>query len=185
MGRFAQLEYKSLVFITYKISWFSRRKLLKFIRNDEKGIPINRENNIITKQNFYTEYDQEFVDLFKECFFDDFKRHSLKEFGFNLKLRRVWYQVYNDINTTHGFHTHPSKNISTPRTSNIIYLELNDHDMITEFIDTNGDIVKPNVKQGDVLSFNPMIKHRSPPSSKDKSRKTVISFNCDILVPTY
>lgn len=185
MNKFSEIVYGSLYFTIYKISWFSRRKLLNYIRNDKNGTYIDTGGCKLTKQNWSTGRDKKFLNLFCECFFNDFKKHSLNELNFELELKNVWYQVYNDKDTYHGFHTHPRSNISKKQTifssSNIIYLELNDENLSTEFIGTNGEIIKPKVKQGDTLSFNPSILHRSPPHNNQKAKKTIVSFNCNII----
>lgn len=89
-----------------------------------------------------------------------------------LGLNGIWFQQYND-GAKHPFHTHPASCFSC-----VYYVELNEPQMSTQFLDRHGKIFFLNVKEGDIISFPSFIAHRSPVNNG--ARKTIISFNIQL-----
>tara|TARA_R100000742_G_C4232040_1_gene53406 strand:- start:120 stop:659 length:540 start_codon:yes stop_codon:yes gene_type:complete len=92
-------------------------------------------------------------------------------------ITETWFQQYDkNSGTQHKFHNHYSE--ETPNSlTNIYYVELGDKSLRTILIHPKtGKEIIPRVKEGQILTFDATILHRSPPNLSD-SRKTVISFN--------
>ena len=96
-----------------------------------------------------------------------------KKFGKDTcSIKSIWYNQYDPHSgTEHTWHSH---NLSL---ASIYYVELKDKSLrtILEHPKTGKEIV-PRVKEGEILTFHPGIKHMSPPNYTD-TRKTVIAFN--------
>ena len=72
---------------------------------------------------------------------------------------------------------HPDSNYT-----NVFYLDLPDEEISTELYDPiSNQIIKPKVKEGDLLTFPANMLHRSPKNLTDKT-KTIISFNTSFEV---
>jgi len=80
-----------------------------------------------------------------------------------------WFQQYLK-NDSHEWHNHLCP------WANVYYLELPKDGPKTLFKDLFGNVVEPDVEEGDVITFPGLINHCSPPNKSDK-RKTIISFN--------
>jgi len=107
-----------------------------------------------------------------------------REFNVNesqVKLDRMWFNQYlPNSGSDHPFHIHAGGPISAQFT-NIYYLELKDKSLRTILKHpTTGKEIVPNVGEGQILTFNANIEHRSPRNWTD-TRKTVISFNTRFL----
>jgi len=146
-------------------------KLLKII--DSKIGYIKKDKG----EDVYTDFDKPIMDYGKE-FISEIEptlQTFLKTNCHNqINVGKAWFQSYT-INQFHSWHTHQGCQFSA-----VYYIELPNKKNATEFYDVfNKKIIKPNVKEGDLLIFNSGILHRSP-ISKTNKRKTVISFNFDI-----
>ena len=101
-----------------------------------------------------------------------------KKFGKSKSsITTIWFNQYDsNSGTEHQMHNH--YNDSHPNDlTNIYYVELKDKSLrtILKHPKTGNEIV-PRVKEGQILTFDARIKHKSPPNHTD-TRKTVISFN--------
>ena len=89
----------------------------------------------------------------------------------------IWFNQYDsNSGTEHQMHSHYDDAHRNDLT-NIYYVELKDKSLrtILKHPKTGKEIV-PRVKEGQILTFDARIKHKSPPNHTD-TRKTVISFN--------
>ena len=90
----------------------------------------------------------------------------------NWDIANGWFQQYNK-NSYHQWHTHPDANWT-----NSYFLELPDPEFKTEIknkIKNKNEILKYDVKEGQLLCFPAYLLHRSKPNGN--KRKTVIAFN--------
>ena len=92
-------------------------------------------------------------------------------------IQNVWFNRYDsNSGTEHKWHNHyddPHKN----DLANIYYVELEDKSLTTIFKNPKtGKEFRPRVKEGQILTFDARIPHKSPPNHTD-TRKTIISFN--------
>lgn len=85
-----------------------------------------------------------------------------------------WFQQY-ELLDTHAWHRH-----NRCFYSNVYYLELPADGPKTIFKNpfNSNEIICPDVKEGDILTFPSILEHCSPPNSSI-NRKTIISFNID------
>ena len=108
---------------------------------------------------------------------DSYARLIYKKFGKDTcSIQNVWYNQYSPYSgTEHTWHTHDQGDPLS--LASIYYVELKDKSLrtILEHPKTGKEIV-PRVKEGEILTFHPGIKHMSPPNYTD-TRKTVIAFN--------
>ena len=99
-----------------------------------------------------------------------------KKFGKSISsITTIWFnQYYANSGCEHAFHDHISTSCDL---TNIYYVELKDKSLrtILKHPKTGKEIV-PRVKEGQILTFDAKIMHKSPPNHTD-TRKTVISFN--------
>jgi hypothetical protein len=64
--------------------------------------------------------------------------------------------------------------------TNIYYVDLQEKFPKTELKNYMGQIISYNVEEGDILTFPSIVFHRSN-ITKQNYKKTVISFNCNIV----
>jgi hypothetical protein len=104
---------------------------------------------------------------------NSYTRLIYKKFGKDTcSIKSIWYNQYDPHSgTEHTWHSH---NLSL---ASIYYVELKDKSLrtILEHPKTGKEIV-PRVNEGEILTFDPGIKHMSPPNYTD-TRKTIIAFN--------
>lgn len=112
-----------------------------------------------------------------EKFFYYYFEEVLNEIGKVIKSKDVeitslWFQQYYKKDN-HQWHTHPRVSYS-----NIYYLELPESKEQTQFFNllTKKPYSNINIKEGDIITFNAAMPHRSKTLLSDK-RKTVIVFN--------
>jgi hypothetical protein len=87
------------------------------------------------------------------------------------ELQNFWFQQY-ESNDYHSWHNHFQSTYAS-----VYYVELPDASVATEFKNpVTGEIIKPSVKEGDILTFPASIIHRSPPNNSG-GRKTIIAIN--------
>jgi len=95
----------------------------------------------------------------------------LKPYYDKIGLSNYWFQQY-ETNHYHSWHRHLMFEYAA-----VYYLELQDSNEGTWFRnDMTKEIIKPNVKEGDILIFPGHISHSSPPIISNK-RKSIISMN--------
>ena len=95
----------------------------------------------------------------------------------------AWFQQYDkNSGSQHGWHNHIAPDNRIPdNLTNIYYVELEDKSLrtILKHPKTGKEII-PRVKEGQMLSFDAKIMHKSPPNYTN-TRKTIISFNIRFL----
>ena len=111
---------------------------------------------------------------YQKFVYDKFKQ---KDLGINA----AWYnQYYANSGAEHAYHGHYSEEEPNDLT-NIYFVELKDKSLRTviKHPKTGKEII-PRVKEGQILSFDAKLQHKSPPNLSI-TRKTVISFNVRFL----
>ena len=105
-----------------------------------------------------------------------------KKFGKSKSLiKTIWFNQYDsNSGTEHTIHNHYN-DTNRNDLANIYYVELKDKSLrtILKHPKTGKEIVL-RVKEGQILTFDAKIMHKSPPNHTD-TRKTVISFNTVFL----
>ena len=105
-----------------------------------------------------------------------------KKFGKNKSsINTIWFNQYDsNSGTEHKMHSHYD-DVHCNDLANIYYVELKDKSLrtILKHPKTGKEIVL-RVKEGQILTFDAKIMHKSPPNHTD-TRKTVISFNTVFL----
>jgi len=103
--------------------------------------------------------------------------------GTEWKVRKQWFNQYDP----HSGSDHPWHNHSHPNgdlmngVASVYYVELGDESLVTVLKDPEtGEEVFPKVKEGQILTFDANILHKSPRNFSD-TRKTVIAFNIEFL----
>jgi hypothetical protein len=97
-----------------------------------------------------------------------------QECGYQTALvTQLWFQQYHQ-NDVHGWHVHGSN------FTGVYYVELPEDSPKTELINpfTQQNLIIPEIQEGDFLIFPSFTIHRAP-KVYTKSRKTIISWNCD------
>lgn len=108
-----------------------------------------------------------FYDYLLEFYASNLKKRHKKDFD----MDAIWYQIYDsDKKDYHYWHDHAP----SPSLSHVWYLKLPDG-YGTEF-KINDKIIRPKVKEGDLLVFPPDVLHRSPENTSGEE-KIIISFN--------
>lgn len=102
-----------------------------------------------------------------KLFYDDMR---LSQYGYYHTFHTIWFQQYHN-NDTHDWHNH-----GDCCWSSVYYLELPKDGPTTEFMDPSGNIMTADANEGDLLIFDNMALHRSPPNLS-KDRKTIVSMN--------
>jgi hypothetical protein len=97
--------------------------------------------------------------------------------GTNLEVVTCWFQQYNS-GDIHHWHNHPGVHFT-----NIYYVEYPDGSPQTEFIDPENpkNIIKIDVKEGDILIVPAHVIHQSPSVTTSFGRKTVVVLNTNLL----
>ena len=92
----------------------------------------------------------------------------------NLYISNAWFQQYRK-NDTHDWHSHFGCLIHC-----VYFLELPDPKYATQIQTYDGKVIKPKVKEGDLLFLLTPNRHRSP-INKSGKRKTIIAFNMNMI----
>lgn len=122
------------------------------------------------------DWDREWVKYFMP-FLSFYLALKCDEMGYNeWFLDELWFQQY-DTDSTHGWHTHGSN------FTGVYYLEFPDGAPKTQLVDEEYKVFEPDIKEGDILIFPSFIHHRGPINNNNK-RKTIISFNLNMLGPS-
>ena len=130
----------------------------------------------IAKTDYYV--DKSFLRNYWNLLFPYLDKHMAPVFAM-LDLKTCiysdfWFQQYAHLDT-HAWHRH-----NRCFYSNVYYLELPGDGSKTIFKNpfNSEEIIYPDVKEGDILTFPSMVEHCSPPNTST-DRKTIISFNID------
>ena len=103
--------------------------------------------------------------------------------GTEWKVRKQWFNQYDPHSgSDHPWHTHSHPNGDLMNgVASVYYVELGDESLVTVLKDPEtGEEVFPKVKEGQILTFDANIFHKSPRNFSD-TRKTVIAFNIEFL----
>lgn len=154
----------------------------KFILDE---IEKNNKESLKATDNYYTDsidkldwsqsecFDRTWVKFFIPYFSDTLNEFLQNSLFCEVKLKDIWYQQYLN-NDTHGWHIHGS------HYTGVYYLEFPKNSSKTElFFPFNNTFHTINVSEGDIIIFPSHIAHRGLPNKSN--RKTIISFNFDIL----
>jgi len=90
-------------------------------------------------------------------------------------MHELWFQQYNTTGK-HGWHVH-GHNLT-----GVYYVDMPKNAPKTEIILSNGEVIQPDVKEGDILIFPSFVVHRAP-INKSKETKTIVSFNMSFKYP--
>ena len=137
---------------------------------------VNSETDNISKTDYrikqgerkpYCDFLLPILNPYFKLFYDDMR---LSQYGYFPVFHTIWFQQYRK-NDTHNWHNH-----GDCCWSSVYYLELPNDGPRTEFMDPFGNIMASDAEEGDLLIFDNMTLHRSPPNPS-KSRKTIVSMN--------
>lgn len=163
------------------VSTFAKHSQLK----DQLLELINKEN----LGNSHTEYDSISVtdffqqDNMKYDYYQFIKpalaEHMKEVFSFfnvqGFAIGNMWTQQYNK-NDTHHWHIHGSCHFT-----NVYLVELPDDELCTEVRTLDGqNKIEYTATEGDIITFPSYLYHRSP-KNVSEHRKTIISFNMNLL----
>ena len=106
--------------------------------------------------------------------FQDFLKKEYGKVGNQWMVERHWYNQYeSNSGSDHPWHNHAHSN----SIACVYYLELSDESLVTILKHPEtGEEVIPKVKEGQILTMDANIFHKSPRNFTN-TRKTVISFN--------
>ena len=115
--------------------------------------------------------------------FQDFLKKEYGNMGNQWRVESQWYNQYeSNSGSDHPWHNHEYSNsfgedILTGSLTCIYYLEVIDESLMTvlKYPETGEEVI-PEVKEGQILTMDGKIFHKSPRNFTN-TRKTVISFN--------
>lgn len=120
--------------------------------------------------------ERSWVQLFLPFFFEEVVK-IISTMGYNeIQLYEMWFQQYLK-NDTHGWHIHGQQ------FTGVYYLEFPEGCSKTEIcspLDFN--VKRIDVEEGDIIIFPAHFVHRGLPNKNN--RKTIISFNFDVITNT-
>ena len=129
------------------------------------------EDKYVSDWSVDSNYNREYLNYFYEIIQPYLTDMCLKLNFKKYKIINGWFQRYKHSHQ-HIWHVHPDSNYT-----NMFYIDLPYNEVATQLYDPiNKTIIKPKVKEGDLLTFPANILHRSPKNITDKI-KTIISFN--------
>lgn len=158
-------------------------ELLELINQDDEGIRegnkfipgyLDDDKTAIRRLDFarHSDLNRPWVKKIENDLFSQFKK-MVQFLGFqHFTLKALWYQQYykNDI---HDWHIH------TQHYTGVYYLEFPENAPPT-ILNNNDEIKIPNVEEGDIVMFPAMTPHQGPELKTDE-RKTIISFNLNVI----
>ena len=152
---------------------FNLSKIQKVIHRACKGLNINSlelESTIqtVTNNGTKTEFIQNSLITAATSLI------TLESPDWNTVAGRLYIQQYRK-NDTHDWHSHFGCLIHC-----VYFLELPDPKYATQIQTYDGKVIKPKVKEGDLLFLLTPNRHRSP-INKSSKRKTIIAFNMNMI----
>ena len=146
-----------------------KNKFLEYIHKD--GLYISNKQGV-SRSNYHTNsYDDEMVNLYKKYLYPVLKNVLNYEF----KMNCIWYHVYSkNSNSYYDFHTHVDKDCHLCA---VYYLKMKSKDISTQFL-IDGQKIRLDVMEGDLVLFDARIPHASPPNNTDTD-KIIVSFKLD------
>lgn len=152
--------------------------LISFCDGESLGDRNNYYTDNISKLDWTKckDLNREWVQLFLPYFFDKAMK-IIASMGYNeLRLVEMWFQQYLQ-NDTHGWHIHGQQ------FTGVYYLEFPKSCSKTEICSPyNFEVKCIDVVEGDIIVFPAHFTHRGLPNNQD--RKTIISFNFDVIANT-
>ena len=164
--------------------------------NDPSSITVDYPS-FISKSNWAGSFNQAGQTATKMCWpyfltnedyfsFKDFLKKEYGNMGNHFMVESHWYNQYeSNSGSDHPWHNHEYSNsfgedILTGSLTCIYYLEVIDESLMTVLKHPEtGEEVIPEVKEGQILTMDANIFHKSPRNFTN-TRKTVISFNITI-----
>jgi hypothetical protein len=149
-----------------------KEQLLELINQQKSKQYVDKIDSIGNTDWYDESHTTPYWDLFYNSIKDDLEEVYVNKLLYvDYKLDNKWFQQYY-TNDTHGWHWHQKTFYN-----NVYFLELPEDAPPTELqIPVTGDIIKPQIKEGDILVFPSILRHRSAPNLSN-GRKTVIAFN--------
>lgn len=127
--------------------------------------------DFFVKDNMKYEYYQFIKPLIAEHMTEVFRGFEVQGFA----IGNMWAQQYN-LNDTHHWHIHGSCHFT-----NVYLIELPNNELTTEIRSLDGNsLLEYTAVEGDIITFPSYLYHRSPKNTTEQ-RKTVISFNMNLL----
>lgn len=137
----------------------------------EKSRKSDIEKISKTDWNVEKEYNREYLNYFYTIISDHMYKISDRLFTDKWLITNAWFQQYYKTDK-HDWHTHTNCHFTS-----VFYLELPDKQYSTQVFNSySKEILKIDVKEGDILTFPAYLNHRSIVNKSNK-RKTIISFN--------
>lgn len=161
-----------------------KNELLDLIENDYDGVmegrafipglTINNDKTKINRLDFkrHSNQDRPWTKCIENHLFPQLQKmiNSLGYSYYNLKA--LWYQQY-EKGDIHDWHIH------TEHFTGVYYLELPESAPHTLLYNKN-KMLLPRVEEGDIVIFPAMTPHMSP-QIKSNERKTIVSFNFNVV----
>jgi hypothetical protein len=154
-----------------------KAKLLKLIDKMPSNLLLEGlEDKKISDWSIDSNYNREYLNYVYEIV-KPYLKDMCSLLGFKkYKIFNGWFQKYK-FNHQHVWHVHPDSNYT-----NVFYVDLPYDEIATQLYDPiSKQVIKPEVKEGDLLTFPANILHRSPKNLTEKT-KTIISFNTSFEV---
>jgi len=160
----------------YTPSWLIKKRFEFFIKTDFVGSELKDSIQQISKQNWTEHYspkqNKRFHNIFKS-FGSKYLKHLKDISGYDYDFTNAWYQVYKpNSNDWFGWHDHAEGHIDL---SGIFYIKLRDPKIVTHF-NVDGQCCIPQVKEGQIITFESHLQHCCPPNNTN-TEKIVVSFN--------
>jgi len=161
-----------MIIITKVENFKEINKQLLFLIDKIPNNPLTETNTSVlhTDWNLPLSFKREYFDYFIKIIDPYIKQIAYKLNSNTFTIDNYWFQQYGKSNC-HSWHTHPKSNLT-----NVYFVELPNKSLGTEIL--NYDAL--DLKEGDLLTFPSYFYHRSPLNTSD-CRKTIISFNSNIL----
>jgi hypothetical protein len=121
-----------------------------------------------------SEFEQKYVSLIQPYFIEHLTACNVIKSNEEQKYF-YWFNQYTRLKY-HGWHDHQGV-----KWASVYYLELHEDNPTTEFRNfVTQEIIKVDVKEGDIITFPGFIDHRSSPNLSNK-RKTIIACNLNTI----
>jgi len=163
---------------TLKEHYNIKTRILDSIEKTTKEKRIGLFENI-SNTDYHLKHDfkqKEYFKILDPYLIDFFKVFDKNYYCTEHDTNVGWFQQYYK-NDRHDWHFHGYSNISC-----VYFVELSNYKESTQFFYKN-KLYQMKVKEGDILVFPSFIPHRSPIIKTENHRKTIISFNVNIIHP--
>ena len=154
-------------------------QLLDAIENQQEIDHLVSEDHNISRcdwQTGRTNPNRKWLELFRPYLFEHLEKWVKQSHFHGFTINEIWFQQYDNTGSYHGWHVHGSNYTF------VYYLDFPDQSPKTEIINpATREKVVLDVGEGNIVGFPSMIIHRAPPNY-GTSRKTIISWNMDIIL---